>query len=216
MLFFRWGCIVLWPPGWFSSSSSSSATTFFFVCSFSFYHTELHDLPNLMRGLAGLRSVFHLQMQFLMPGVKMATLMEIHLKLATQSVIFEPKGTTGRSAFHCNKEGFVDKVWMQVHGYSPCVIKCLRCGSPMSLSVHFDVGSINIQNILFFGALALCEYLLFYLFFLAPLRTWASSQQETALSWTSGRKPASQNRPHFLLSPSGTDVFWALLSSPLS
>lgn len=47
--------------------SSSPATTFFFVCSSSFYHTGLRDLPNLIRGLADLTSLFHLQMQFLMP-----------------------------------------------------------------------------------------------------------------------------------------------------
>lgn len=40
-----------------------------------------------MRGLADLRSLFHLQMQFLMPGVKVTTFSEIHLKLAAELVI---------------------------------------------------------------------------------------------------------------------------------
>lgn len=118
-------CIVLWPPMWFSSSTAS---TFFFVCSVSFYHTELCDLPNLMRGLADLRSLFHLQTQFSVPGVKTATLLEIHLKLATHFVILSliwgpksrPESVTGWSMFWRYKE-CLNELWMQVHGYSACV-----------------------------------------------------------------------------------------------
>lgn len=70
--------------------SSSPATAFFFVCSSGFYHTGIRDLPNLMRGLAYLRSLFHLRMQFLMPGVKLTAFSGIHLKLAAELVIFKP------------------------------------------------------------------------------------------------------------------------------
>lgn len=87
-------------------------------------------------------------------------------------------------------------------------------GFQMSLSVHADLLPTNTHTIS--SHASLCEYLLFYLFFLAPARTWASSQKETTLSWKSSRKPAGQNRPHFSLSPSGIDIFWALLSSLLS
>lgn len=164
---FLWSCIVFWPPRWFSSSP---ATTFFFVCSSSFYHTGLRDLPNLMRGLAHFRSLLHLQMQFLMPGVKVTTFSEIHLKLAAECVILGliwgpesgQESQTG-SEVPCFDSGrrLIVKLWMQVHGDSR--------GNPDNVSSLWDFRWVYrymwiflLANIFFF--VSFCEYLLFYIF----------------------------------------------------
>lgn len=180
-----------------------------------------------MRGLADLRSPFHLQMQFLMPEVKVTTFSEIHLKLA-ELVILSPiwgpewgqESLTG-SDVPCfdGRRRLIDPFWMLVHGYS--------CVNHYKMSSLWDFRWVYryviflyppTQNILFFASI--CEYLLFYPSFFF-FYFWHQPAPELPLNrkqlgWKSSRKPGGQNRPHFSPSLSGFDIFGALLSSLLS
>lgn len=77
-----------------------------------------------------------------------------------------------------------------------------------SLLFNFTRGHLRILRV------SLCEYLLFCLFFGRNLHLrHASTQQETTLSLKSGYKPASQNRPYFILCWTDVIISQALLSS---